>query len=83
MITVYRDYVNSDMVAGSLEHTSQITRLAKDTSTATDHALTTGVECEMVSRGEMEPMYCNDKNTEWLMECLQEDITTSFVEPWI
>ena len=84
MITVYHDYVKGDVVAGSEEHTSRITRLAKDTSTTTDHALTNGVDCEMVGKSEMEPMYCNEKDTEWLLKCLQEDITTKgFVEPWI
>ena len=87
MITVYHDYVKADMVAGSEERTSQITRLTRDTATTTDLALTTGVDCEMVSKGEMapmEPMNCNDKDTEWLLECLQEDVNTmSAIEPWI
>ena len=48
------------------------------------HALTTGVDCEMVSRAEMEPIYCNDKDIEWLMECLQEDVAAmGAIEPWI
>ena len=71
------------MVPGSDEHTCQITRLTMDTSATTDDALTTGVDCEIVDRDDVQSLYCNEKDKEWLLEQLQDDITTDCVEPWI
>ena len=70
-------------IPGSEEHTCQITRVTKDTSATTDDALTTGVDCEIVNRDDVQPLYCSEKDKEWLLKQQQNDITTGCVEPWI
>ena len=83
MMTVYHDFVTAEVVPGSDEHTCQITQLATETIATTDNALTTGVDCNIVDRDDMKLMYCSEKDKEWLLEQLQNDITTNWVEPWI
>ena len=83
MVTVYHDFVTAGMVPGSDEHTCQITRLVAEISAATDDALTTGVDCDIVDKDDMKHMYCSEKDKEWLLEQLQNDITTTWVEPWM
>ena len=83
MIAVYHDYITPEIVLGSEEHSSKILKLTTDATATFDNTLTTGVETDSVGQEDAKLLYCNAKDKEWLLEQLQQDITTSFVEPWI
>ena len=83
VMTVYHAYVPEGMVLGSNDHKSKIDQLALDVTAILDNALSTGVGAEIITEEVARPLYCNAADKEWLMEQLQEDMTTHYPDGWI
>ena len=83
VMSVYHEYVPTSMVLGSEEHKGKIIQLALDVTAIHDNALSTGVGGEIITEDFAKSLYCNDADKEWLLECLQEDMTTHYPDGWI